>query len=104
MRALRQREERPHRALGLGRREPVLRAGPRHRPPGGAMSVAFGDPGAELPSLKEARDAFERAYLVEVLRRASGNVSAAAKLSGRNRTDFYDLLRKHGLSSASFKE
>ncbi|WP_437652617.1 sigma-54-dependent transcriptional regulator [Sorangium sp. So ce1182] len=71
---------------------------------GGAMSVAFGDAGAELPSLKAARDAFERAYLVEVLRRASGNVSAAAKLSGRNRTDFYDLLRKHGLSSASFKE
>ena len=68
------------------------------------MIVTFRDSAAELPPLKESRDAFERAYLVEVLRRANGNVTAAAKLSGRNRTDFYDLLRKHGLSSASFKE
>jgi two-component system response regulator GlrR len=69
-----------------------------------AISLGFGDPGAALPPLRAARDAFERAYLVEVLRRAGGNVSAAAKLSGRNRTDLYDLLRKHGLSSSSFKE
>jgi two-component system, NtrC family, response regulator GlrR len=71
---------------------------------GRSMSVAFGDGEAELPPLRAARDAFERQYLVEVLRRASGNVSAAAKLAGRNRTDLHDLLRKHGLSAASFKE
>jgi two-component system response regulator GlrR len=55
------------------------------------------DPSKPLPTLKEARDAFERAYLVEVLRRAQGNVTVAARVAGRNKTDFYDLLRKHGI-------
>lgn len=56
-----------------------------------------------LPPLREARDAFERAYLVEVMRRAEGNVSAAARMAERNRTDFHDLLRRHGLSPAEFR-
>ncbi len=55
------------------------------------------DPNRPLPTLKDARDAFERAYIVEVLRRANGNVTAAARVAGRNRTDFYDLLRRHGV-------
>jgi len=50
------------------------------------------------PPLREAREAFERAYLDMVLQRSSGNVTAAAKLAGRNRTDFYDLMRRHGRS------
>ncbi len=66
--------------------------------------TGLADPSAPLPPLRAARDTFERSYLVEALRRASGNVSAAAKLAGRNRTDFHDLLRKHGLSGADFKE
>lgn len=61
------------------------------------------DPKAPLPPLRVAREAFERAYLEEALRRSGGNVSAAAKLAGRNRTDFHDLMRKHGLSAAEFK-
>ncbi|MDC0744088.1 sigma-54-dependent transcriptional regulator [Polyangium mundeleinium] len=69
-------------------------------PPSGLANL---DPEAPLPPLRAARDSFERAYLVEALRRAGGNVSAAAKLAGRNRTDFHDLLRKHGLSGADFK-
>src|SRR5690606_13319151 len=48
-----------------------------------------------LPPLREARDAFERAYLDAVLARSNGNVTAAAKVAGRNRTDFYDLMRRH---------
>jgi two-component system response regulator GlrR len=50
------------------------------------------------PPLREARDAFERAYLDAVLSRSNGNVTAAAKVAGRNRTDFYDLMRRHGRS------
>ena len=57
-----------------------------------------------LPPLKEARDAFERFYLTEALKRCAGNVSAAARVAGRNRTDFYELLRRHGLSPTEFKE
>ena len=51
------------------------------------------------PPLREMRDAFERSYLDMVLQRTNGNVAAAAKIAGRNRTDFYDLLRRHGRST-----
>jgi two-component system response regulator GlrR len=59
---------------------------------------------AELPTLREARERFDRAYLLEALRRAGGNVTAAARLAGRNRTDFHDLLRRHDVSASSFRE
>jgi two-component system response regulator GlrR len=58
----------------------------------------------ELLSLKEAREDFERAYLVQVLTATKGNVSQAAALSGRYRTDFYKLLRKHALDPRAFKD
>ena len=35
---------------------------------------------------------------------AEGKVTKAAELAGRNRTDFYKLLNKHGLEAARFKE
>ncbi len=56
-----------------------------------------------LPPMREARETFDRAYLEEALRRASGNVSAAAKLAGRNRTDFHDLLRRHDIHAGDFR-
>ncbi len=55
---------------------------------------------SDLP-LKEARKLWDRAperrYLEEVLRRADGNVSQAARLARVDRTHFHRLLRKHGL-------
>lgn len=59
---------------------------------------------ATLPTLRDAREAFERAYLDTVLARAGGNVAQAARIAGRNRTDFYDLMRRHGRTAASFKK
>lgn len=56
-----------------------------------------------LPPLREARDLFEKTYLSELLRRTGGNVTRASRLAGRNRTDFYELLRRHQLSAAGFK-
>jgi two-component system response regulator GlrR len=56
-----------------------------------------------LKPLKEARDAFERAYLVNVLKACRGNVSEAAELAGKYRTDFYSLLKKHNLNPAEFR-
>jgi two-component system response regulator GlrR len=53
---------------------------------------------------KEARAAFERAYLMQVLTATRGNVSRAAELSGRHRAEFYKLLRKYELDPASFKD
>src|SRR5215470_17236332 len=57
-----------------------------------------------LKSLKDARDAFERDYLVQVLSITEGNVSHAAKLAGRYRADLYDLLKKHDLKVEDFKK
>ena len=36
-----------------------------------------------------------------VLQRSNGNVTAAAKLAERNRTDFYDLMRRPGYSAVT---
>lgn len=62
------------------------------------------DAPAMLPSLQEARDQFERDYLVRLLQMTRGNVSQAAKLAKRNRTEFYRLLGRHGMNPALFKQ
>lgn len=56
------------------------------------------------PTLIEARDQFERQYLIRVLKMTEGNVTRAAELAGRNRTDFYKLLKKHELSASQVAE
>jgi two-component system, NtrC family, response regulator GlrR len=53
--------------------------------------------------LKEARDAFERGYLIKLLQACKGNVSEAADLAGKYRTDFYSLLKKHNLNPGDFR-
>jgi two-component system, NtrC family, response regulator GlrR len=59
-------------------------------------------PGA-IPPLREARSRFERDYLQELLQITEGNVSNAARLAGRNRTEFYKLLRRHHLDPDAFR-
>ncbi len=54
--------------------------------------------------LKEARDAFEKNYLTHLLKICGGRVSKAARLAGKYRADFYDLLKKHNLKIADFKK
>ena len=56
-----------------------------------------------LTPLDEARRAFERDYLVRILKITGGNVTRAARLAGRNRTEFYRLLERHSLEPAMFK-
>jgi two-component system response regulator GlrR len=58
----------------------------------------------QLPSFDEARDEFTKNYLVQLLRITQGNVSQAARMAKRNRTDFYKLLTKHELKPEEFKE
>ena len=50
-----------------------------------------------LPSFVQARDKFERDYLAKLLKITAGNVSQAAKIAQRNRTEFYKLLNRHRL-------
>jgi len=67
-----------------------------------AQKALRDEPGG-LQTLKEAKDAFERKYLVSVLRTTNGNVANAARIAGRNRTEFYKLLSQHELDPASFR-
>ena len=56
-----------------------------------------------LTPLDEARRAFERDYLARILKITAGNVTQAARLAGRNRTEFYRLLERHSLEPGMFK-
>ena len=58
---------------------------------------------AELASFESARSEFEREYLAKLLKITGGNVTQAAKLAKRNRTEFYKLLQRHHLDPKLFK-
>jgi len=58
---------------------------------------------SQVPSFDQARDEFTRNYLIQLLQLTEGNVSQAARLAQRNRTDFYKLLARHGIEPDSFK-
>lgn len=56
-----------------------------------------------IPSFNEARAEFERRYLIKLLQITEGNVTHAARIAERNRTDLYKLLGKHDLEPSRFK-
>ena len=58
---------------------------------------------SEIPAFAEARNQFEREYLTQVLQITNGNVTRAARIAKRNRTEFYKLLHKHHLNPSQFK-
>ncbi len=58
---------------------------------------------AEFASFEEARRRFEREYLTQLLKITEGNVTQAARLAKRNRTEFYKLLGRHQLDPKLFK-
>jgi two-component system response regulator GlrR len=58
----------------------------------------------EIIPLAEAQSRFEREYLIRMMQVTQGNVSQAARLAKRNRTEFYKLLNRHHLEPALFRE
>lgn len=54
-------------------------------------------------SYADAKQRFERNYLVQLLKLTDGNVADAARIADRNRTEFYRLLRKHELTPSMFR-
>ncbi|MBS0341460.1 MAG: sigma 54-interacting transcriptional regulator [Proteobacteria bacterium] len=60
-------------------------------------------PTVEVQTYAQAKQRFEREYLVGLLKLTDGNVADAARLADRNRTEFYRLLQKHELTPGSFK-
>jgi two-component system response regulator GlrR len=60
-------------------------------------------PSLEVLSYTEAKQRFERNYLIQLLKLTDGNVADAARLAERNRTEFYRLLQKNDLNPAQFR-
>jgi DNA-binding NtrC family response regulator len=68
------------------------------RETGGAASSALATPETMLRgTLAEARTAFERGYVVATLRQARGNMAAAARQAGLDRSHYFRLVRRHGI-------
>jgi two-component system response regulator GlrR len=70
---------------------------------GELVQQSLGEHAGKLASFSDARDEFTRNYLSQILQITMGNVSQAARLAKRNRTDFYKLLARHDMNPDTFK-
>lgn len=57
----------------------------------------------KIETFNEARRRFEQEYLIRLLKMTEGNVTRAARLAKRNRTDFYKILQRNHIVPALFK-
>jgi DNA-binding NtrC family response regulator len=74
-------------------------------PSGTSISPFAGRPSAEAyPTFKRAKAEFERSYVIQTLRLVGGKVAAAARLAGKDRKDFYDLMKKHAIDPDQYRE
>jgi two-component system response regulator GlrR len=64
---------------------------------------SLGGMAKSVPTYDEARDTFARDYLTSNLQATAGNISQAARLAKRNRTDFYKLLARYRVEPNDFK-
>lgn len=71
--------------------------------PLGLVQRALRVPSVQVLTYAEAKQRFERDYLVGLLKLTDGNVADAARLADRNRTEFYRLLQKHELTPGHFQ-
>ncbi|MDQ3565379.1 MAG: sigma 54-interacting transcriptional regulator [Pseudomonadota bacterium] len=71
--------------------------------PASLVQSALREKPAETLSLTHARERFEREYLVRLLQTTQGNVSHAARLARRERSKFYQLLRRYDLDPDRFR-
>ena len=56
-----------------------------------------------LISFKDAKENFEKNYLIQLFELTRGNVSKAAKLAGKYRADVYELVKKYTLTLTDFR-
>ncbi|MCB0369483.1 MAG: sigma-54-dependent Fis family transcriptional regulator [Bdellovibrionales bacterium] len=57
----------------------------------------------ELPLVHElAKEKFEKSYIVRLLKKAGGNISEAARLSGKHRIEIYRMMDKYKLKREDF--
>jgi len=68
------------------------------------ISNALKEENEKVLTYDEARFEFGQRYLVRLLQMTGGNVAQAARIAGRNRTDFYKILNRHHIAPALFKD
>jgi two-component system response regulator GlrR len=68
--------------------------------------VSVGSPGLESFSAAKARAVaqFERRYIEDALAHCAGNITHAADAVAKNRRAFFELMRKHRIDSAAYRE
>lgn len=78
--------------------EDIMQRKIKSAPPGTAANQDF-----PTLSYAEAKEAFEKAFLVKILSAAKGSIAEAARLSGRYRSDIYRLMQKYKIEGDEFK-
>jgi two-component system, NtrC family, response regulator GlrR len=68
------------------------------------VQKALQDNITSMVSFDAARKNFEQQYLINLLKATQGNVTQAARIADRNRTDFYKLLQRHQINPILFKD
>jgi len=71
--------------------------------PRSLVERALNRPAEDMSSFDDARRSFERDYLMQLLKLTQGNVTQAARIAKRNRSDFYSLINRHHIEPALFK-
>ncbi len=67
-----------------------------------SMQEGGGDTNLSL-SYAEAKENFEKSFLLRILKVSKGSISEAARISGRYRSDIYRLMERYGIEADDFK-
>ena len=57
----------------------------------------------EIILLKDAKENFEKNYLIQLMQATRGNVTQSSKFAGKYRADLYELLKKHNVNPAEYR-
>lgn len=79
-----------------------------HTPPPAAATSEYDFPlegdGRSIIPFREAKERFEKRYLVRLLAATRGNISEASRLAGQYRTKLYRLMKRYRIDSEAFKD
>jgi DNA-binding NtrC family response regulator len=64
---------------------------------GSSIQYRPGDHSTLKQKKRELIESFERRFVIDALDNCGGNISAAARVSGKNRRAFWELMRKYDI-------
>src|SRR5437867_4337130 len=67
------------------------------------LSLEEGTFAPDEVSFREAKNRFERGYVIRLLKKNHGNVAAAAREAGKYRAEFYDMMKKHEIRPEDYR-